>query len=63
MDKIRKDKNNNILIFFEFHFYFLIKKGLLFIFDFYKKPLFILTFTCGHFPVVQKSLFIFDFWL
>ena len=32
-----------------------------FSFDFYKKSLFILTSTCGHFPVVKKYLFILDF--
>ena len=65
MDKIRKDKNNNIFNLFLISLSLLPKWSFYFSFDFYKKSLVILTFTCGHFPVVKKSLFIltFDFGL
>ena len=61
MDKIRKDKNDNIFNLFLISLSLLPKKVLLFSFDFYKKSLFILIFDFGHFPVVTKSLFILTF--
>ena len=48
MDKIKKDKNNNIFNLFLISISLLPKGSFYFSFDFYKKSLFILTFTCGH---------------
>ena len=67
MDKIKKDKNNNILNFYSFsNFTFTFtkkKRYFYFSFDFYQKSLFNFDSTYGPFPMVQKSLFklTFDF--
>ena len=50
-------------MYFYFSFDFYQKRYFYFSFDFYQKSLFNFDSTCGHFPVVQKSLFklTFDF--